>query len=551
MEEESILKDKLEELEQNKSRFETQVAQIKKEILSSEPLIENEISSAKNKALLIFTSKRDSKINKIDKALEDKYKELEALVDTFSDIPEKDIAGKIELKDICDKLKLVYPAELVDTYKGDLLEYDSDNEAFEDYQVLERATLNLTSDSFSAKLFTKMSDVLTSIVEASDGDADGDDGGVKENKSEIKIALSIGSSLILTILFAPFIAVNIFTFLSIAAYFRGIQMKNSLTRLHSIREYISDKHDYDIFKEDKQTIMSNVKEFLDEVKEEYHELVLSKEFEFDKTVEDNIRKKYEDDIVNSKNRIDALKENIKTLDTEITEVKKKLEQVLEEKKNKAAKIKLDFLSVVNPQSKWFDKILLDIKNDDEMDLTDNHKSNTLYYASNIDVLQEFNRLYVLQTIIHSNPNFLSTAVFDYKYMCSSLLQFKGLPQSSCRLCFTNEDIEERLKAINDDVQLRATNILGACKNIEDFNKLMLDYGATGETYWLIHIFGVSRFDDNLIFLLRNGPKVGYFFKIYLTESELEKDLPFDCFQNLYQVTDTVIPMKLDDLPINS
>ena len=80
---------------------------------------------------------------------------------------------------------------------------------------------------------------------------------------------------------------------------------------------------------------------------------------------------------------------------------------------------------------------------------------------------------------------------------------------------------------------------------------MASFDAPGENFVVVHVFGLSAFNSQLISNMRNGGRVGFFFKFYLTVEELSEagtKFPFDCFTEFFQVGDypmlrTVLSLK--------
>ena len=88
--------------------------------------------------------------------------------------------------------------------------------------------------------------------------------------------------------------------------------------------------------------------------------------------------------------------------------------------------------------------------------------------------------------------------------------------------FMEQDkITDKITSMQEEIFARNSNILKSVNSIKDFNNLMATYHATGESYVFVHLFGLQSVNDTLKHFLRNGPKVGYFFHLYLTMDEFK------------------------------
>lgn len=547
MSQKAILKVEVKKLETENSKNRLKLADFTKQLSLVDSKFNKELADAHASAETRFNEMQAAKIDQVKQCIADKRVEVEKLVDSFPGLEKQEIAGKLELQQICLKLEQAYPPGLIDNYSCEqLTEYEDDGEAFEDYQRLEKLSSSLGGHTNQESLFDKLSDIFIAVAES----ADGDDDGVTGNKRDIIIGSSIAGALVLFTVFVPFIVLFGLAVIAGVGLIQGIKTRQVLQKLYSIRKYLNQAYDRDVFQEDKTSIMEEVDTFLRGVESDYIEEVKQKEFVFDEHLRDDIERRRVDEFESIKSKIQALTNLINSKERDINKMNDEISKFEEEERQRAAKLREEYFSKICLDFAWLDNILIDITTDNRIKTTPNYKGNTLYYSTSGDSIQKFAKLYIFQVLLRSHTDYLSSVILDYKYMGGELLQFQGLPPNSCRLCFNQEDIDQRVDVMNNDMRARASNILSTCTNLEEFNKLMSEYGSTGENFWIVHVFGLPTVTEEFKFFLKNGSKVGYFFKLYLTTSEIKDvydSLDFDDFMAICEVGDLVYERSPNNL----
>lgn len=515
MEEENSVKLQLREYTVQKEKISKLLSNLQAEQGNLKPKEQQEIRAAVDAARRRFEDTKALRITKMQTAIAEKEAEVERLLDSFPNLEKKEISGKIELQQVCDQLTGLYSQELVDGYVAlDTAEYSDDAEVFKDYQLLEQMVGSLSSgDGIITKLYSRLSEALSSVVSRANETSD---------KEDATITAGIGIAFVALLLLKPVLVADFLGVLAIASYCRGLLGRKALDKLYNIRQYISTKYDVDVFQEDKQSIMAGVKDFLHNVLSDYTTEIESAEFREDEAIIRKISEKYVHRTGELSRRISAAETQLQSIEQSIKLTTDKIMAFEAERERKAAAIKSIYLETVESKTAWLSAILFDISPDNELIMAPNVKGNSVYISEDSQMLMDFSRLYVYQCMIHMHSDLTSQLVLDYKYMGGSLLAFQKVPAVAFKLCYRTEEIDAKIASIMDDMQSRAQNVLSSCQNLEQFNELMSTYGSVGENYWIIHIFGLSKVDDKFKFFLKNGPKVGYYFKFYLTIEDVDQ-----------------------------
>lgn len=544
METEAGLRQQIISTQDAKQRIEKNILQIQRQISALEPERKREIAKVVAAAKQKFDTARASKISKVETIIAGQRAEIDSFLDTLPGLEKQEIAGKLELQAIYSKLEQIYPQEFIETYVSERrVEYEDDASAFKDYQVLEQlaARLNSGGRNSAESVYEKFNNILISIAEQANGASDPENQSGEGMKGELIVGGAIAAVLGLTTFFAPLLVLGFVVALAVTGAVRGYSARVCFDLLYSIRKFITAEYDQDIFEADKSQIMAGVDSFLEHVKTEYLEEINSNEFEFDVSEEQKISERYESNKRQLEGKIASMQTQVSEYARTLEIMQEQLEALVNEKEQKAKRVAELYLENVNLQSEWLQLILFDIDQSLQPKMIDNTKGNSIFLGEDVNKLQNFGKLYMYQMIMHMRSDFCSQLLLDYKYMGGSFLPFQNLPQASCRLCFSQEAIDSRIPVIADDMQARAYNILKSAPDLEHFNQMMAEYGSVGENYWVIHILGLESISDNIKFFLKNGPKVGYFFKIYLTVQEAEElgeDLPIDDFQQFVMIDDT-------------
>lgn len=526
------------ELQLQLATMQKRVAELEKNITqvrSEKDGIASALADKKNQEIQrqksVFEGEKRRDIKKISSICESKLAEVTELVDSFtlSDIPE--VAGRMEIKALEQTLSEVYPPNFVKDYKiGNLREFADEGEAYQVYVGLESRVARLHSGTFASKLFALINLTLLSIANCR---------GVGS-----KVALVFIGVVSLTFLYMPLLFVALFAGMSVCSAVYGIYVKHIFSDLTAIKAYINAEYDEDVFSSDKDEILGTVNEFLEETQAEYSDLVNAREFTPDESIFDRLdasAKKREEEC---SLKIEQLQNEHDQLSAQAGALLEQLDKMIAERKEQAEKVSKFYLQTCDWKNVWLDKVFLGLSENDKIHGCALTRQNTLYISSDLDTLQRFTQLVVFQCALHMHPSVCGQIILDYKYMGSNLLQFARLPSSVCDLHYDTEELSDKVKDIVSEVRARSASILQTCTSIEDFNELMASYGAPGETYMVVHMCGLQAVNQDLRLLFKNGPKVGYYFKIYLTIEEitaLSKDFPYDDIQEYGEIKEWETP----------
>lgn len=496
--------------------------------------IEPQTNAAKLKVISAaeeaFKAKKAADKVAVKSAIESMRTRVEEFLDSCPDLDAKEFAGRYEIKDLEDKLCEFYPADFVENYVCvDPIEFDDESEAYQAYSVAEQRVNSLKQRNFAAALFTGLTNIMQSLSGS---------GEVGPIPIVVFIAFIVGITI-----FQPFLALGLYTFVGIFSAVHGKYISGILRQLFSVKEFLNDEYDEDIFQQDKGDIMDGVDEFLDGVQQDYLEEIDTREFEQPVKEINQLVSRSQKDIQAIDNEIVVKMQNINGMKAQAADKLAEYEKAVEDRKQAAANARKKFLGTFEWKSEWLNTIFLDVNSEDKIVGCQWTQQNTLFIAKGIESLQIFSQLAIFQNVLHVHPSYAGQVVIDYKYMGGNLLPFSRLPACVIDICVEPEKIEKKMSSLNVDVRARCNNILQSCASIEDFNKLMETYDVTGETYVTLHLFGLSSLTAEQRMILKNGPKVGYFTKIYTTLDELQgiaKDFPFGDVPEYMEVSDKVV-----------
>lgn len=484
-----------------------------------------------------FNNRIDEQLRKIKETVANKREEVDRLLDTFPDLEKKEFAGKVEIQTLEDHLREIYPPQLIDDYIClNPIPLTDDGEAYQQYTATENMVANLKQGNIAGAVFNGLSALL-------DKAADYPQLGLKVGA--IFALLMVGG-----IVFAPTAVISGLAILGGLCASQGIFVRGLLRRMYSVKLYLNDSYDEDIFQQDKSDILASVDEFIGEANDKYVSYIKALEFTFDKGQWATAERLF--DVKQKK-----LETQIKMKSQELGSAQKILEQyieqldVLTEKEQQAAKVaRAQFLGEVTWNMEWREQMFLDVTPENKIKVMQYKQCNTLFYSSDISPLQALGRLIIFQSMLHMHPNYATTIALDYKYNGGDLTQFASLPDKLFRLGYIEDELENLLESITNRIRSRTNNILGSCESISEYNKLMEEYEAPGEYYVVVHVFGLTKFNSKMVSNIRNGAKVGYFFKFYLTLEEIQEcsdSIPLDLFQDIYEVREYPVPRQLGAL----
>lgn len=506
------------------SSTEKQLESEKRRLLSLPSEKEKALRDCEIQQRKAFEQSKQKKIKAINTLVTRKLQQVQELLNTFPDLDTKDFAGRVEVKSLENSLKALYPDKLIDDYVClSPIEFEDDSDVFQVYNLLETKVANLKEGSFSALVFNGLTAVL--------------DKGADIPKLGLKVVFIVSGVFAGTLILSPFLFLTIFSVVGIASSIQGWRMQRILRYLYSIKRYLNTAYDEDVFRRNSQDIMDSAKEFLDDVKSSAIAQIEGVEFKLDTPKLNAISEQYTVSEMRAKQTIAELSAKITSLKERLQELIKQYDELEEEEKRLAAVAREKYIGTITWERKWLDKLLVDVVGGTKVRMISESQGNTIYYGESISDLQEFSRLAVLQPLLHMHPEYCSSIILDYRYNGGKLVQFSKFPARCCKLCYTDDEIRMQIENITNDISARNNKILSTCDSLESFNALMAEYGSTGEYYVLLHIFGLDSITENIKNMIRNGPRVGYFIKLYLTCAELQEleELPIADFTDFYEV----------------
>lgn len=554
MESEAILKAECQRLEKKIRETEEVIQDYESKLCG----IPKKMADEKNKLVAeyksLFEKKNERDLVIVKESIEGKLREIERLVDSFPDIDKREIAGKVELVEVVEKLEESYPEGLIRRYSDtNLREYDSDDEAFDDYVRLEQMVGHVSNVAITGMLFDKITSALEAIVSRSsgciEGGEGGDDGGNSQGivgiqgKKDLIVGICLAGAILLSTVFSPFACMTLLMFFTLVGVVSGARAKRCFNLLYSLREYLNTEYNVEVFQEDKSQVLDRITAYLDGVEDEYKEEIAGRRFIMNKDALSAIVKKFGREREEIESQKKAMRIQFDNLSAEFKRKCEEYEQVKQDNLNKAEALKRRIFSVLDWKRQWLNDILVDIIDNSKIMKFTNTKANTIFYSAFIESVQEFSKLYIYQMLMHVHPDYMVQVVLDYKYMGGGLTQLASIPDGAFRVCCSDEDISNRVEVLSQEMRARASNILSSCENIEAFNKLMEEYDSNGEVYMVVHVFGLSQFNDMFKFFVKNGGKVGMFFKFYMTKEEMKvfKDsMPWDDIDEFFEVGDVVV-----------
>ena len=514
-------------LQQTITTMEAEIRSLQSQLGSLENNKMAEKEQAMTRSRNAFEASKAAQLNAIDKACAKKREDTSALLDTFPDLQTKEYAGKYELREIESKLEEIYPKRLIEEYTcASPMEFETEGEAYSVYASCQRAVAGMKSgESNSGGLF----DTVVSILSAAT-DRTGSVGKVVAILSGIVGVIAVTS---------PMLFISIYGGIAACAAIRGVYSNRIFRSLHSIKVFLNNSYDEDIFLEDKADVMRFVDNFLEETKQKYVNEVQSQRF----TMNPNVLREIDERAAAKKSQLNAtLSMRTQQLEVErkrMEELSKKFTELTEQYKNSVEQLRDSALKKRQWKHEWLDSILLDVTEQYTKIVCKNSKCNTLYYCSNTETLQNLGHNILFQNLLAMHPTYAGQVVIDYKYNGGKLIPYSRLQKVIVDVCSSPEDIEKRVDRLNKDVRARCQNILASCSDLDDFNRLMATYDSPGEAYCIVHVYGMKSFTEEWLQFIRNGPKVGIFFKFYMTTVELKelvKEIPFDLFGEIYEYT---------------
>lgn len=500
-------------------KAEKRLAEITSEVSNAEQKLQELIQSqeAKINNLLeeqqnIFAKKQNDVLMRIQSAIQEQKQAVSEIVERNLEDDIAAVDNMIEESGAITSIYAVLTEEQIQAYEPfDRTSIASEEELERAIKKLAKMSAKLSKQINYSSLFSLIQKVKAPIEEEE-----------KEGQKYLAYLLILFVTVSMMI-FASSALLFIYTLLGIYSYVQSRKIANVLNLYDSIIQYCEN----DTLKEKKESVSDFISESTDsffyEVENEYSDIVKSKKFKADEKELTALKNALKSEIENAKTNVLQLKEEYSLCQKEVSRIQAELEKQEQEKLKNLEEIEKFYLdySKVHWEKKLLENIYLGRGKKNEPTLLPIEKNNTLYLSDESNNLFDFARLFILQMLMHVNPDYLIQIVLDYKYMGGNLQPFLALPNRCLSLFMEQDKITEKITSMQEEIFARNSNILKSVNSIEDFNNLMATYHATGESYVFVHIFGLQTLNDTLKHFLRNGPKVGYFFNIYLTMEEFK------------------------------
>lgn len=513
-------------------RLEAAIAKCNEDIETLPQSLEQDKRAAREKALAAFDSRQDELRDRVTALCDAKKKEIEDYIDSVPGMEAREYAGKLEVTAIEDQLKTIYPEEMITDYLcTGTVEIDEPEEAFAMYAEAEMAAANLSNGSdFMSKMFNSLTDLLVSMCE--------------NPNLGMKVIPIVLLFYALGVLFLPFVFLTAFTLIGVFSAIQGASVKRLIKKIYSVKQFLNASYNKDVFNKQKTTLMRGVDAFLHDVRQDYFDEIAKNQFEYDGSIDAKMDKKVANAVKKAKQDRDLYNSQLEKVQKELQELLERIAELDEEDKKKAESARKDYLETITWKYEWLQHLLVDITADNRKVLLPFSRANSIYFSKDVENLKEFSRLVVLQCALHMHPEYASQAVIDYKYMGGGLTQFISLEGKAVGLFFTESEISAKVENVDKEIMARTKSILASSPDLDSFNELMHKYESAGEFYVLMHIFGLESISNVYRSWLRNGPRVGYIFKLYLTIDELAmigSDLPFDDFKDYFEINNIPTP----------
>lgn len=513
-------------------RLEERISQYDRQLKDLPMLFDKQRREAVVSAQRAFDRRQEELRARVDAIITKKRAEVAALVDSFPGMETKEFAGKVELEELEEHLKKVYPADMIEGYVCmNPIELQDDEEAFRLYSKIESMVMSLTrGGKLSSMVFNGITDALTNVSD--------------DPKVGMKVVPAILLLYLGGIFIIPFVFLGVLTTLGVASAVHGMYVRNLLRKMYSVKMYLNATYDEDIFQEDRRKLLRKTDDFLEDARLQGYSALDQNKFEHDPEVDRKLEQKFEIERKKMEQARDLDGVTLKRVKEDLSRLLIQIEELEDQEKKRAESARKEHLETVKWEMKWMEYLFIDVTPENRLLMMPFSKANSLYYANDIDELQNFSKLTVFQCMLHMHPSFATQIVLDYKYMGGDLNKFLVLEGKSVQLGITPEEHTVQHDLIDNDVKARTKSILASSDNLDQFNELMASYDATGEYYAIVHVFGLKNVTPNMLNWFKNGPRVGYIFKLYLTTAELKQlkdEIPLDDLKDFFEIKGNPIP----------
>lgn len=511
-------------------RLTASLARIDEEYAQIPLQCQREKTAMRTQAQEEFQTMKRQKLAAIEQACRTKYNEVESLVDTFPDLETKEFAGKYEIQNLEDHLMEVYPSGMIEGYMCmNPMVFQDEGEAYKAYNAVENMVIGLSRGNFSGAVFNTLSALLDKAADIP--------------QLGMKVALFTLLFFAGGLMLSPFLFLTLFASIGFFSGVQGLFVQKLLRKMFSVKLFLNDSYDEDIFQADKQDMMGDVEEFINVAEEQAKTALAEMSFSFDETLLMQIDQKFEKERKRLEGSRSITQQELEANQARLGELIEKLTAIEEREKHFAEIARKKFLGEITWKQEWLTNVFLDVTSENKVKMMPFAKGNTLYFSQDPMSLQRLGRLVVFQSMLHMHPEYATSVALDYKYNGGELTQFSSPSTSIFKLCYTEEELQKQVESVSVSIQARTSNILSTCQSIEDYNALMAKYSSLGEYYVIVHVFGIRSLSSQMLSNIRNGPKVGYFFKFYCTVEELlevKEDLSLDNFHEYYEIRDNPI-----------
>lgn len=536
MEDKSVLESQLRELKYKMDCVDREIVDIQQDIANVIRNKDLNIAKARNDAEVKAVAELKAQLIKVDKCVSDTLNEVEKSIDnmkhkTISNSPLQDCRG-LDTSKLMNPLYELYPDGFVDNYVlyNPIVFKDSGTLKSHYDESLNSCTSMLHSVN-TASLYKATTIMLSNL--------------------DPKQLLVVVCVVVVLSIFMPWIPMAILCLSTVIGLASGYVNNKLLRDIFSVKICLEDSYDMEAFEADKSDLLEKSKEYLESVADEYRDEIESTETSIDtQEIEDKIAKDCEKQEAKYKARLQSARDMLSRLRAEISKVQEQLVAVDAHNKELALQASKLYLDGVSLGNKWLDSVYLGNKPDDSIVMQTMHKTPTLFLSRDINTLFSLAKLIIYQIMIRVNPDVVSQVFIDHKYVGGDLQSLFRVPSGRFPVALKEDDINTRLDFIGADIFSRVNNILSTCSGLDEFNSIMGKYNSAGESYVIVHVFGLSKLGEVYSNLLRNGSKVGYFLYLYVTIDEL-KDLEYDNlltqFPNIYGVREFPIAMTVDNV----
>ena len=509
--------------------LEPKINQLSAKLRNVPIMCEKEIRQAEQNARNKFEENRSRVLSEIAQECANRKTRVQELLSAMPGSG-REFAGKYEVNELEDALAEKYPRALVEGFVPVSLDVmEDEGQAYAQYSDIQRRILTLRSASLVGVVF----DSLTSLLEAT-----------TDKSSVVKQRLSIGVIAIAVIALAmmPHIFMISAVLVGLTSLAYGVYVRRILADLCEVKNFLNESYNEDIFNQGCRAVTRNIENFIDTAQEEYSAEVSKWQFKMDETVFDEIRARHKAD----ESRIDSMLNKYRTDSESMSKRSDSLMDEIEELEQKAKNwastaVELAF-DKVNWKREWLSSFIVDVTQTGTIKQSPLSAGNTLYVSKESSHLQQLSQLLVHQVSMQMHPMFARQVAIDYKDLGGKLVMYRKLPTMGFTLDTETDGINAMLERCTTEVQQRVNKIYSTCDSLDAFNAIISKYGGEGDPYVIVHVLGLKNFNDMYTSLLTNGPKAGYFFKLYMTVEELNevaKSMSFNLFADSYLVSDNI------------